>query len=86
MAVKNCKFEASLFQFELQKNWVSNLHLIMAFVRINAKEATTVAMRTLSALHGEEERADFRGFLTDLGRFSTLFLNRSLTGCAFFGH
>ena len=51
--------------------WVSNLHLIMAFVRMNAKEATTVAMRTLSALHGKEEKADFEGFLTDLGTFST---------------
>ena len=36
---------------------------------MNAKEATTVAMRTLSALHGKEEKADFQGFLTDLGTF-----------------
>ena len=49
--------------------WISNLHLIMAFVQMNAKEATTVAMRTLSALHGKEEKADFQGFLTDLGTF-----------------
>ena len=36
----------------------------MAFVHINAKEATTVAMRTLSGLKGKEKR-DFEKYFKE---------------------
>ena len=42
----------------------------MAFVKLNAKEATTVAIRTLSALHGKEKE-EFQKYLKDLGKFLT---------------
>ena len=43
----------------------------MALVQLNAKEATTVAMRTLSGLKGNEKN-DFPNFLKELGMFSTV--------------
>ena len=62
------QIEPGLFKFEVQNNCISNLDVIMAFVRLNAKEATTVAIRTLSALHGSEKE-DFQKYLKDLGKF-----------------
>ena len=43
----------------------------MALVQLNAKEATTVAMRTLSGLKGNEKK-DFPNFLKELGMFSNV--------------
>ena len=41
----------------------------MALVHLNAKEATTVAMRTLSGLKGNE-KIDFPNYFKELGTFS----------------
>ena len=43
----------------------------MALVHLNAKEATTVAMRTLSGLKGNEKK-DFPNYFKELGQFSNL--------------
>ena len=45
----------------------------MALVYLNAKEATTVAMRTLSGLKGNEKK-DFPNYFKELGQFSNSFL------------
>ena len=45
----------------------------MALVHLNAKEATTVAMRTLSGLKGNEKK-DFPNYFKELGQFSNIFL------------
>ena len=50
----------------------------MALVHLNAKEATTVAMRTLSGLKGPEKK-DFPNYFKELGKFSnTLFVDLRL--------
>ena len=62
------EFRTYLFQFDIKSCCISNLDVIMALVHLNAKEATTVAMRTLSGLKGNE-KIDFPNYFKELGTF-----------------
>ena len=67
----NQRTPLTFFKFDIRSCCISNLDVIMALVHLNAKEATTVAMRTLSGLKGNEKK-DFPNYFKELGQFSNL--------------